>query len=824
MRRFKIAALGVVLGIGLLPFAYAGIGKTQALIRQLFSGNVDVVSPADGEALVYTAAAGSWGAGSIGAGSVPGVAGDLAAISTTQALGSVFATTVGGVEILPVGTDGQFLVSRSTADLGVAYEVLPGAAADAAAITTALAQGDVVVGTAGGLEILPVGTDGQFLVSRSTADLGVAYEVLPGAAADAAAITTALALGDVLLGTAGGLEVLPVGTDGQFLSADSTADLGVAYATPMTSVAWNSPGAKTGAYTVVSGDLTAGRAHFLFLGLSADAVLTLPDGDSFVGSEIIISNFDTSSFDVEVTPVGEDVVFIGSTGVALEALVVRPSAVVHLLSNSAGNWHVTTQTGDAHPDSTTANQFSLHGIRFDQGNTATPACVISSTRLDTLTVMNAAFASDGTVTGITWPGVSAATATITTTLSLGSLLVATAGGLEVLPPGADGESLQADSTAALGVAYAAAAATDTLASTLTAGNTTGATTIEISDAGGGITSSAGSASAGVELDVVAGAGDASNNGGQLTLTGGGSGGSGGNGGGILATAGQSNGGNGAGGNVQITGGASNGSGLGGIVSINGGGGGSTGTGGATSINGGNGGGTSGAGGAFSCSGGVPTGASGAGGAWTGSSGSAGASGGNSGLVTLDSGTAASGTPGNVVIGTTNATLVLVGDLEVDSSGGSTAAAVLSSTGFDTVSVMGGVFASDGTVSGLNVSNVPTILLEQEDSFTVSAGNLSTGILIISTDGQTSAENIVITLPALSIYEGSKIIISAPDIAGGGEVRIDPNASDQIVYSGGIMAAGEYLALTTAGSCLTGYVVGGRLLVTSEVGTLVEETP
>lgn len=66
----------------------------------------------------------------------------------------------------------------------------------------------------------------------------------------------------------------------------------------------------------------------------------------------------------------------------------------------------------------------------------------------------------------------------------------------------------------------AAGSADTLAATLTAGNLTGATTIEISAAGSGIRSSAGAAATnpGVELDIIAGAGNTTGAGGPLTLT------------------------------------------------------------------------------------------------------------------------------------------------------------------------------------------------------------------------------------------------------------------------------------------------------------------
>jgi len=59
-----------------------------------------------------------------------------------------------------------------------------------------------------------------------------------------------------------------------------------------------------------------------------------------------------------------------------------------------------------------------------------------------------------------------------------------------------------------------------LSTVLAAGNTTGATAIEIDNASGGIISTAGSGSAGIEIDITAGAGDGAFSGGALDFNGG----------------------------------------------------------------------------------------------------------------------------------------------------------------------------------------------------------------------------------------------------------------------------------------------------------------
>ncbi len=58
-----------------------------------------------------------------------------------------------------------------------------------------------------------------------------------------------------------------------------------------------------------------------------------------------------------------------------------------------------------------------------------------------------------------------------------------------------------------------------------------------------------------------------------------------------------------------------------------------------------------------------------------------------------------------------------------------------------------------------------------------------------------------------------------------EMRIDPQAGDHLIYSGGAMGDGEYLSSSTVGSSLTVTALSGdNWLVTREMGTWTEETP
>jgi hypothetical protein len=103
---------------------------------------------------------------------------------------------------------------------------------------------------------------------------------------------------------------------------------------------------------------------------------------------------------------------------------------------------------------------------------------------------------------------------------------------------------------------------------------------------------------------------------------------------------------------------------------------------------------------------------------------------------------------------------------------------------------------------------------------------TTDYTVLSADNGTvftnigAAGTVTFTLPAGT--EGQKFTFKR---VASQEVRIDPNAADHLVYSGGAMADGEYLRLTTDGSCVTVIVNSAADAMTvMEVGTLVEETP
>lgn len=126
---------------------------------------------------------------------------------------------------LAVGTDGQVLVADSTQTTGLKWAVDP---------TTASfdAKGDLLVGTGpDAYTRVPVGTNNQVLVADSAEASGVRWS----SEQDPNAITKSIidAKGDLIAGTAADTPArLAVGSDGQYLIADSTQTAGIKWATP----------------------------------------------------------------------------------------------------------------------------------------------------------------------------------------------------------------------------------------------------------------------------------------------------------------------------------------------------------------------------------------------------------------------------------------------------------------------------------------------------------------------------------------------------------------------------------------------------------------
>lgn len=154
----------------------------------------------------------------------------------------------------------------------------------------------------------------------------------------------------------------------------------------------------------------------------------------------------------------------------------------------------------------------------------------------------------------------------------------------------------------------------------------------------------------------------------------------------------------------------------------------------------------------------------------------------------------------------------------------TGGAILLAAGSSSSGTAGGVTITPGiggsaTTHGLATINAHALLIE---AFT--GGDTLTaresGKLCHNTG---AGATVTLTLPTGSNYAGihyTFLRVAAQAF------RVDPNAADNVVYSGGAMANGEYLELGSAGAKLTlAYDAANTAwIATEEFGTLTEETP
>lgn len=159
--------------------------------------------------------------------------GDAISCSTLAAKGDLISATAASTPVaLTVGTDGQVLTACAACTTGLTWAAA-GGGGGGIPDSTLTAKGDLISATAASTPTaLSVGTDGQVLTACSACTSGLTWAAAGG---DASAIPCSVltAKGSIVTATAASTPVgLAVGTNGQYLVANSLCTQGIQWLTP----------------------------------------------------------------------------------------------------------------------------------------------------------------------------------------------------------------------------------------------------------------------------------------------------------------------------------------------------------------------------------------------------------------------------------------------------------------------------------------------------------------------------------------------------------------------------------------------------------------
>jgi len=253
---------------------------------------------------------------------------------------------------VPVGANGYVLIADSSQSAGITWGPDPTS-------TVVDAKGDLLAGTAPDtIGRLPVGTNGQVLVADSSTSTGLAWS----SEADPTAITKSIidAKGDLIVGTANDTPArLPIGTNGQYLVANSAATEGVAWTTPNIALGTETTGNYVAGITggtgvTVTGSGTEGATPSVAIGQDVGTGATVAFGGLNVDSGTLYVdstnnrvgiNDTTPSYSLDVTGDGHF-----TTDLTVDGTLYTP----HIHGDLAGlvYFHVKNTTASLIPNGT----------------------------------------------------------------------------------------------------------------------------------------------------------------------------------------------------------------------------------------------------------------------------------------------------------------------------------------------------------------------------------------------------------------------------------------------------------------------------------------